>query len=260
MGPPQPASTCVLYKCDLIVVCREQVVLCDDLYLTVIHILMWAALNEACHQSGQPRNQTTHLRRISPPKAQNQSMAMSRPRAPHPVQPLPPHQPVHPLEHPHDRAPNKRGALHGIIRRYLTASSNIHPLDVPKLDLLAIMRARPVINDTSPTIDLNFNAGDNYVPKYMDMHDNDGYPEIMVAHHLSWTAIGLITVLCILCIITIVWLYKRRQKIRFFFADALLSKVKAKRVEKAIKYNKEQPETVNVIEDVESATGDLESV
>ena len=153
-----------------------------------------------------------------------------------------------------------RWALHGIIRRYLTASSNIHPLDVPKLDLLAIMRARPVINDTSPTIDLNFNAGDNYVPKYMNMHDNDGYPEIMVAHHLSWTAIGLITVLCILCIITTAWLYKRRQKIRFFFADALLSKVKAKRVEKAIKYNKEQPETVNVIEDVESATGDLESV
>ena len=34
---------------DLIVVCREQAVLCDDLYLTVIHILMWAALNEACY-------------------------------------------------------------------------------------------------------------------------------------------------------------------------------------------------------------------
>ena len=49
VGPPQPVSTCVLYKCDLIVVCREQAVLCDDLYLTVIHILMWAALNEACY-------------------------------------------------------------------------------------------------------------------------------------------------------------------------------------------------------------------
>ena len=42
-------STCVLYKCDLIVICREKAVLCDDLYLTVIHILMWAALNEACY-------------------------------------------------------------------------------------------------------------------------------------------------------------------------------------------------------------------
>ena len=49
VGPPQPVSTCVLYKYDLIVVCREQAVLCDDLYLTVIHILMWAALNEACY-------------------------------------------------------------------------------------------------------------------------------------------------------------------------------------------------------------------
>ena len=41
VGPPQPVSTCVLYKCELIVVCRELAVLCDDLYLTVIHI--WVA-------------------------------------------------------------------------------------------------------------------------------------------------------------------------------------------------------------------------
>ena len=52
VGPPQPVSTCVLYKYDLIVVCREQAVLCDDLYLTVIHILMWAALNEVYYESG----------------------------------------------------------------------------------------------------------------------------------------------------------------------------------------------------------------
>ena len=38
---------CCINKYDLIVVCREQAVLCDDLYLTVIHILMWAALNAA---------------------------------------------------------------------------------------------------------------------------------------------------------------------------------------------------------------------
>ena len=37
VGPPQPViGTCVLHKCDLIVVCRELAVLCDDLYLTVI--------------------------------------------------------------------------------------------------------------------------------------------------------------------------------------------------------------------------------
>ena len=40
-GPPQAVSTCVLYSCDPIVVCR-QAVLCDVLDLTVIHILMWA--------------------------------------------------------------------------------------------------------------------------------------------------------------------------------------------------------------------------
>ena len=151
-----------------------------------------------------------------------------------------------------------RWALHGILRRFLTATATITHLEVPRLDLVALMRALPQLNDTDSSVDLNFNnMGDEYVPKYMDMHDNDGYPEIMVAHHLSWTAIGLIIMICILGIIGGVWLYRRRQKITFFFADALLTKVKAKRVEKAIKYNTEQPETINVIEDVESATGEI---
>ena len=154
-----------------------------------------------------------------------------------------------------------RWALHGIIRKYLTASANIQPLDVPRLDLMAIMRARPVINDTAPTIDLNFNdINDKYVPNYVSMHDNDGYPEIMIAHHLSWTAIGFIVLLCILGIIGGVWLYRRRQKIKFFFADAVLNKIQAKKVKTAIKYNTEQPETINVIENDGSMTGDLETV
>ena len=93
-----------------------------------------------------------------------------------------------------------RWALHGILRRYLTASATIKQLEVPSLDLEAIMRARPIINATAAPIKLDFgNIGDTYVPKFMNMHDdNDGYPEILVAHHLSWTAIGLIIMLCIL--------------------------------------------------------------
>ena len=152
-----------------------------------------------------------------------------------------------------------RWALHGIIKRYFTASTDIQPLDVPRLDIEAIMRARPVVNDTIPTIDLHFdNNPYSYVPKYESM--DDGYPEVLIAHHLSWTAIGLIILLCILGIIGGVWLYRRRQKIKFFFADALLTKVQTKRVKKVIKYNTEQPETINVIEDVERATGDLETI
>ena len=152
-----------------------------------------------------------------------------------------------------------RWALHGIIRRYLSVRTEIQPLDVPRLDIMAIMRARPVINDTSPEIELNFdNINNKYVPRYMDMHDDDGYPEIMIAHHLSWTAIGFIVLLCILGIIGGVWLYRRRQKIRFFFADALLTKVKAKQVEKAIRYSAKAPE---LVETVESATaGEIETV
>ena len=87
--------------------------------------------------------------------------------------------------------------------------------------------------------------------------DNDGYPEVLVAHHLSWTAIGLITILCVLCIVGGVWLYRRRQKIKFFFADAFLTKLGAKRVTKTMKYDTKKPEAV---ETVESATGELETV
>ena len=106
-----------------------------------------------------------------------------------------------------------RWALHGILRRYLTATATIKQLEVPRLDLLAIMRARPVMNDTDSSVNLNFdNDKYGYVPKYESM-DNDGYPEILVAHHLPWTAIGLIIILCVLGGIGGIWLYRRRQKI-----------------------------------------------
>ena len=150
-----------------------------------------------------------------------------------------------------------RWALHGIIRRYITASADIPLLDVPMLDILAIMRARPVINDTDLSVNLDFdNIKNGHKPHYMNM--NDGYPEVVIAHHLSWTAIGFIVILCILCIITAVWLYRRRQKIRFFFTDAVLNKAKADKIEKAMKYDKKQPE---LVETVESATvGEVETV
>ena len=139
-----------------------------------------------------------------------------------------------------------RWALHGILRRYLTATATMNQLEVPRLDLLAIMRARPVMNDTDSSVNLNFdNDKYGYVSKYESM-DNDGYPEILVAHHLSWTAIGLIIILCVLGGIGGIWLYRRRQKIRFFFADALLARVKAKQVEKAIKYSAKSPESVEI--------------
>ena len=153
-----------------------------------------------------------------------------------------------------------RWALHGILRRFLTATTTLTQLEVPRLDLVALMRALPRLNDTDPLVDLNFDdIAHKYVPRYVGMNgDNDGYPEVIIAHHLSWASIGSIIVLCILCIIAAVWLYRRRQKIRFFFADALLTKVKAKQVEKAIRYSAKAPE---LVETVESATaGEIETV
>ena len=110
------------------------------------------------------------------------------------------------------------------------------------------MRARPVTNETDSSVGLNFdNIENNYVPKYVKMRDdNDGYPEVLIAHHLSWTAIGLIILLCTLGLIGGIWLYRRRQKIKFFFADALLTKVKAKQLEKVIKYSAKAPELIEV--------------
>ena len=152
--------------------------------------------------------------------------------------------------------------LHGILRRFLTATTTISHLEVPRLDLVALMRALPEMNDTNLAVDLNFNnIKDSYVPKYEPMYnDNDGYPEVLIAHHLSWTAIGFIILLCVLGVIVGVWLYRRRQKIKFFFADAVLNKIQARKVKTAIKYNTEQPDTINVVENVEDGDGDLESI
>ena len=71
-------------------------------------------------------------------------------------------------------------------------------LEVPRLDLMAIMRALPAFNDTTHMVELNLDIKEQYLPKYEYMNDNDGYPEGIIGHHLSWTAIGLIII--ILCI------------------------------------------------------------
>ena len=55
-------------------------------------------------------------------------------------------------------------------------------------------------------------------------------------------------------------MYRRRLKIRFFFKDAVLDKVQTKRVKKAVSYNTKEPEVIKLVEDVESATGKVETI
>ena len=151
-----------------------------------------------------------------------------------------------------------RWELHGMVRKYLSAEALLQGVEIPPLDLPDMVRQN--INN-SYQVHLDLENHDHYVPNYVKMYDdNDGYPEILVAHHLSWAAIGLITILCILCIIGGIWLYKRRQKIKFFFADALLTKLGAKRVTAAMKYDTQHPEGVKLVKTVESATEEIESV
>ena len=84
-----------------------------------------------------------------------------------------------------------------MVRRYLTGTTHTNEIAIPPLDLAALMPKEVPDNNTYQT-KLDFNSiKESYGPKYESM-DNDGYPEILVAHHLSWTAIGLITVLCVL--------------------------------------------------------------
>ena len=122
----------------------------------------------------------------------------------------------------------------------------MHEIKVPKLDLLAILGAMPTDNsNNSNQIHFDFKDTDMYVPRWQDMNpDTDGYPEGLIAHHLSWTTIGLIIVLLCICIYLAVWLYRRRVKIKFFFADALLDKLGAKREITNVKYSTKAPDSV----------------
>ena len=137
-----------------------------------------------------------------------------------------------------------RWALHGMVRRYLTGTTHTNEIAIPPLDLAALMPKEVPDNNTYQThLDL---TNEQYKPNYLSMEDNDGYPELIVAHHLSWMAIILIVSLIILCIIGGVWLYRRRLKIKFFFADPLLAKLGAKRECKKVTNSAKAPESVEV--------------
>ena len=82
----------------------------------------------------------------------------------------------------------------------------MHEIQLPKLDLRSILGNLPENTDNN-TFMVNLDIKDNnmYVPQWQEMnYDNDGYPEALIGHHLSWTAIGLISILlCITMYVTI---------------------------------------------------------
>ena len=110
-----------------------------------------------------------------------------------------------------------------LVRRYLSATAQVAEIQVPQMDLSAMIKAMPSRSnqtDTNP-VHLDLPNMDMHMPRYRDMQDTNGYPEILVADHLSWTANGLIALLIILCIIAGIWVYRRGLQIKFFFKDAL---------------------------------------
>ena len=144
-----------------------------------------------------------------------------------------------------------RWALHGVVRRYFTATAHIQGISIPPLDIAALLHQEAVGNNSYQVhLDLK-NSNDHYLPKYMNMNnDNDGYPELILAHHLSWMSITLIILLCILCTCVGIWVFRWRFQIKLFFKDALkgarLAKERAQRVDNKVKYSAKAPEGVQL--------------
>ena len=145
-----------------------------------------------------------------------------------------------------------RWALHGMVRRYVTGTARLDEIAIPPLDLAALIVQSTTLNN-SFQVHLDIQNDQYYVPKYESM-DNDGYPEVLVAHHLSWTAIGFIILLLCITLYVAIWVYRRRVKIKVFFADALFAKHVSKGGIESVKYNTREPEVIKVLEEVESAT------
>ena len=134
--------------------------------------------------------------------------------------------------------------------------------ELPKLDLKSIMGNLPKdIENNTFIVNLDIKDNNMYVPQWQEMnYDNDGYPEALIIHNLSWTAIGLIVILlCITVYVIFVWLYRRRVKIKFFFADTLLAKLGARKECKKVKYSAKAQESVDII-DKDQDNVDVESI
>ena len=134
---------------------------------------------------------------------------------------------------------------------YQEARDNIGNVRMYNRVHLAIMRALPQQGNRSATLHLDLSNKDNYEPKYLDMSDNDGYPENLVAHHLSWTSIILVMSLLILCTCVGIWIFRRRFKIQYFFKDALkgakLAKIRGQGPDHTVHYSTKAPQSVQVI-------------
>ena len=116
---------------------------------------------------------------------------------------------------------------------------------------MAALLHQEAVENNSYQVHLDLkNSNDHYLPKYINMNnDNDGYPELIVAHHLSWMSITLIILLCILCTCVGILVFRQRFQIKLFFKDALkgarLAKERAQRVDN-VKYSAKAPEGVQL--------------
>ena len=149
-----------------------------------------------------------------------------------------------------------RWSLKGMIRRYLTATARERDINIPPLDIAAMMPT-DITPNNSYQVHLDL-PNSEYKPNYVGMNgDNDGYPEGLVGHHLSWTAIGLVIIIICVAIYVAIWVYRRRVKIRVFFADALFAKHVSKGGIENVKYDVKTPDGVQLVPKTESTDTEI---
>ena len=146
-----------------------------------------------------------------------------------------------------------RWELHGMVRKYLSAQALLRGIEIPPLDLKEIVRQH-INNSRQYQVHLDLKTQyEQYKPNYVKMSDDtDGYPEVLIAHHLSWTAIGLLIIVLCISVYVAIWVYRRRVKIRVFFADALFAKRGAKTGVEGVKYDVKTPDKVQIVPKTES--------
>ena len=133
----------------------------------------------------------------------------------------------------------ERWRLKGEIRKFANATANIVKIPVIELDLKEMTPKgwfSSVINNTGyDTVEINHNDLNDYVMNDflpMDIDDNQyTYHYVQGSHHLSWINVFIIVVICIVIVVIGVYAWRKRDKIRFFLADARRAKPKKTPVE-----------------------------
>lgn len=105
-------------------------------------------------------------------------------------------------------------AINGEIIRFGRASARLQRLDVPAIDIASLDTDNTLNNFDSHDVEIESEVLDDEPYNWQDMHEQ--YTPGVVGHHLGWLNSVIILILCIACLVGLGWIYKRRDRLRFF--------------------------------------------